>query len=70
MRASPQAYPLDLVRTRLSAQTKAQYYRGISHAVSTIVRDEGLRGLYRRAAAPSCMGQGSKRAAFAVGRRP
>ena len=44
---SPQAYPLDLVRTRLSAQTKGQYYKGIGHAVRTIARDEGLMGLYR-----------------------
>ena len=42
-----QAYPLDLVRTRLSAQTKTQYYTGIVHAMRTIVRDEGARGLYR-----------------------
>lgn len=42
-----QAYPLDLVRTRLSAQTKAQYYTGIAHALRTIARDEGLLGLYR-----------------------
>ncbi len=42
-----QAYPLDLVRTRLSAQTKTQYYTGIVHALRTIVRDEGARGLYR-----------------------
>ena len=42
-----QAYPLDLVRTRLSAQTKGQYYKGIAHAVRTIARDEGLLGLYR-----------------------
>ncbi|CAL8463422.1 g2956 [Coccomyxa elongata] len=41
------AYPLDLVRTRLSAQTKTQYYTGIVHALRTIVRDEGARGLYR-----------------------
>ena len=51
-RASPpsgdvQAYPLDLVRTRLSAQTKAQYYTGIAHALRTIARDEGALGLYR-----------------------
>ena len=44
---SAQAYPLDLVRTRLSAQTKTQYYQGIWHALATITRDEGARGLYR-----------------------
>ena len=42
-----QAYPLDLVRTRLSAQTKSQYYTGIAHALRTIARDEGMFGLYR-----------------------
>ena len=42
-----QAYPLDLVRTRLSAQTKSQYYTGIAHALRTITRDEGMLGLYR-----------------------
>lgn len=41
------AYPLDLVRTRLSAQTTVKYYNGIWHALSTIVKDEGLFGLYR-----------------------
>ena len=42
-----QAYPLDLVRTRLAAQTTSHYYNGIWHALSTIVRDEGMLGLYR-----------------------
>lgn len=42
-----QAYPLDLVRTRLAAQTTTHYYKGIWHALSTIVKDEGLFGLYR-----------------------
>ena len=42
-----QAYPLDLVRTRLSAQTKSQYYTGIAHALRTIAREEGMFGLYR-----------------------
>ncbi|XP_008785494.1 mitochondrial substrate carrier family protein V-like isoform X3 [Phoenix dactylifera] len=40
-------YPLDLVRTRLAAQTKTMYYRGISHALCAIYRDEGIRGLYK-----------------------
>ncbi|XP_010923203.1 uncharacterized protein [Elaeis guineensis] len=40
-------YPLDLVRTRLAAQTKTIYYRGISHALCAIYRDEGIRGLYK-----------------------
>ena len=38
---------MDLVRTRLSAQTTSTYYTGIWHALSTIVKDEGLFGLYR-----------------------
>jgi solute carrier family 25 phosphate transporter 23/24/25/41 len=42
-----QAYPLDLVRTRLAAQTSHSYYTGISQALRTIVADEGARGLYR-----------------------
>ena len=42
-----QAYPLDLVRTRLAAQTTTHYYKGIWHALTTIVKDEGLFGLYR-----------------------
>lgn len=42
-----QAYPLDLVRTRLSAQVNAQYYNGITSTLRTIARDEGLTGLYR-----------------------
>ena len=42
-----QAYPLDLVRTRLAAQTTSRYYHGIAGTLATIVRDEGLAGLYR-----------------------
>ncbi|WOL14974.1 mitochondrial substrate carrier family protein B-like isoform X1 [Canna indica] len=45
--AATMTYPLDLVRTRLSAQTNTMYYRGISHALCTICRDEGIRGLYK-----------------------
>ena len=47
MAACALAYPLDLVRTRLAAQTQDRYYRGIAHALATIVRDEGATGLYR-----------------------
>lgn len=43
----PQAYPLDLVRTRLAAQTSSTYYHGIAGTASTIIRDEGVAGLYR-----------------------
>ena len=41
------AYPLDLIRTRLAAQTTQNYYTGIGHALQTIIQDEGAAGLYR-----------------------
>lgn len=40
-------YPLDLVRTRLAAQTNNIYYRGICHTLISICKDEGIRGLYK-----------------------
>ncbi|GKV10062.1 hypothetical protein SLEP1_g21481 [Rubroshorea leprosula] len=40
-------YPLDLVRTRLAAQTSTVYYRGIWHAFHTICREEGFLGFYK-----------------------
>ncbi|KAL9421561.1 hypothetical protein AB3S75_033938 [Citrus x aurantiifolia] len=45
--AASVTYPLDLVRTRLAAQTNVIYYRGICHALQTICRDEGIWGLYK-----------------------
>uniref|UniRef100_K3ZMG4 ADP/ATP translocase n=1 Tax=Setaria italica TaxID=4555 RepID=K3ZMG4_SETIT len=45
--AASMTYPLDLVRTRLAAQTNIAYYRGISHALFAICRDEDFRGLYK-----------------------
>ena len=45
--ARAQAYPLDLLRTRLAAQTTSSYYSGIGSSLATIVRDEGGIGLYR-----------------------
>ncbi|KAJ4840976.1 hypothetical protein Tsubulata_026496 [Turnera subulata] len=45
--AASATYPLDLVRTRLAAQTRHIYYRGILHALRTIAREEGLVGLYK-----------------------
>ncbi|XP_041028094.1 mitochondrial substrate carrier family protein B-like isoform X1 [Juglans microcarpa x Juglans regia] len=45
--AASLTYPLDLVRTRLAAQTNSSYYRGIWHAFHTICRDEGFMGLYK-----------------------
>jgi hypothetical protein len=42
-----QAYPLDLVRTRLAVQTQGSYYHGILPTLQRIVADEGAVGLYR-----------------------
>lgn len=42
-----QSYPLDLVRTRLTAQVTDHYYQGILGTMRMVVRDEGIRGLYR-----------------------
>ncbi|RZC93046.1 hypothetical protein C5167_028405 [Papaver somniferum] len=49
MIATAVAYPMDMVRGRLSVQTgKSPYqYRGIYHALSTIAREEGPRALYK-----------------------
>lgn len=41
-------YPLDLVRTRLAFQVDEVHYRGIAHALTAIVRNEGgFLALYR-----------------------
>ncbi|XP_027329586.1 mitochondrial substrate carrier family protein B-like isoform X2 [Abrus precatorius] len=45
--AATSTYPLDLVRTRLAAQTNFTYYRGIWHALHTISKEEGIFGLYK-----------------------
>ncbi|KAA0050390.1 mitochondrial substrate carrier family protein B isoform X1 [Cucumis melo var. makuwa] len=45
--AASSTYPLDLVRTRLAAQTNVIYYKGILHTLRTICRDEGVLGLYK-----------------------
>lgn len=47
MLACTLTYPLDLVRTRLAAQTTVQHYNGLFHALYTIAKEEGARGLYR-----------------------
>ncbi|PSC75043.1 Mitochondrial substrate carrier family B [Micractinium conductrix] len=47
MSACALAYPLDLVRTRLAAQTTQRHYTGIGQAMRMIVAEEGARGLYR-----------------------
>lgn len=39
-------YPLDLLRTRLAAQPEPKQYHSLTHATSSIVRTDGLRGLY------------------------
>lgn len=41
------AYPLDLVRTLLAAQTGRQQQRSVGEVLGGIVRVEGVRGLYR-----------------------
>lgn len=45
--AASVTYPLDLVRTRLAAQTNVIYYRGIGHTLRTIRKEEGVFGLYK-----------------------
>ena len=40
-------YPLDLIRTRLAAQTTVKHYNGIGDAFMKILRDEWAKGLYR-----------------------
>ncbi|XP_038678900.1 mitochondrial adenine nucleotide transporter ADNT1-like isoform X2 [Tripterygium wilfordii] len=42
-------YPMDMVRGRLTVQTEKSphQYRGIFHALSTVLREEGPRALYR-----------------------
>ncbi|GKU87980.1 hypothetical protein SLEP1_g2299 [Rubroshorea leprosula] len=42
-------YPMDMVRGRLTVQTeKSPYqYRGMFHALSTVLREEGPRALYK-----------------------
>ena len=41
------AYPLDLIRTRLAAQSEKLLYDGALDAVKKITREEGPAGLYR-----------------------
>eukprot|EP01104_Vermistella_antarctica_P008592 TRINITY_DN2153_c0_g2_i1.p1 TRINITY_DN2153_c0_g2~~TRINITY_DN2153_c0_g2_i1.p1 ORF type:complete len:568 (+),score=98.50 TRINITY_DN2153_c0_g2_i1:376-2079(+) len=48
-------YPLDLVRTRLSAPTELQKYTGIGHAVRTIIKEEGIGAMYK-GIAPTVVG--------------
>ncbi|CAN9515714.1 unnamed protein product [Ophioblennius macclurei] len=39
--------PIDLVKVRLQGQTTAERYRGPIHCVTVILKEEGLRGMYR-----------------------
>ncbi|KAL1535573.1 mitochondrial substrate carrier family protein B-like isoform X1 [Salvia divinorum] len=55
--AASATYPLDLVRTRLTAQTNVIYYRGIFHSLRTICKEEGFRGLYK-GLGPTLLGVG------------
>ncbi|CAJ1359427.1 unnamed protein product [Effrenium voratum] len=41
-------HPLDVIKTRLMAQTRREYYSGVPDAARKICRDEGARGLRRR----------------------
>jgi hypothetical protein len=69
---APQAYPLDLVRTRLSAQTQVDgtsHYRGILHATRSIVAEDGWRGLYRGLGATLAQVGGNICWIIALGRR-
>lgn len=45
--ATGSTYPLDLVRTRLAAQTASAKYKGLMDATRTIVKEEGVAGLYK-----------------------
>ncbi|XP_064484967.1 solute carrier family 25 member 32-like [Ornithodoros turicata] len=55
-------HPLDLLKIRLAVndgQLKSRpQYRGIVNAVSTILKEEGIRGFYR-GVAPNCWGAGT-----------
>ncbi|XP_076023292.1 solute carrier family 25 member 45 [Genypterus blacodes] len=39
--------PIDLVKVRLQGQTNTSLYRGPSHCVAVILKENGVRGLYR-----------------------
>ena len=40
-------YPVDLIRVRLAVEVKEPRLRGVTHALSSIFRQEGVRGLFR-----------------------
>lgn len=39
--------PIDLVKVRLQSQTAGHKYRGPTHCVAVILREDGVRGLFR-----------------------
>lgn len=43
--------PVDLVKVRLQGQRAAERYRGPVHCVGVILKEDGLRGLFRGGAA-------------------
>lgn len=47
-------HPLDVIKTRLMAQTRTEYYSGIIDCAKKICRDEGVRGLYRGISVSLC----------------
>eukprot|EP00435_Cladocopium_sp_Y103_P009345 s2639_g2.t1 len=47
-------HPLDVIKTRLMAQTRREYYTGVLDCVQKICRDEGPRGLYRGISVSLC----------------
>lgn len=49
-------YPLDLVRTRLAFQVDRLHYRGIAHALTSIVRNEGGFSALYKGLAPTILG--------------
>ena len=55
MTAASICYPLDLVRSILSVQTNTDNYKGIADAMRSIVKAEGILGLYR-GLGPTLMG--------------
>ncbi|KAL1561944.1 Mitochondrial adenine nucleotide transporter adnt1, variant 2 [Salvia divinorum] len=40
-------YPMDMVRGRLTTDKSPYQYRGMVHALSTVLREEGFRALYK-----------------------
>ncbi len=46
-RPPTQAYPLDLLRTRMAAETSGTDYRRLLPALRRIAGEQGVRGLYK-----------------------